>query len=86
MKKISEWPRCTEVASNKLEPHRISFYLYELATLFQAYWNLGKEHKELRFASENEGVRKSRLVLLQALAIVIKNGMSVLGVSTPRSM
>ena len=86
MKKISEWPRSMEISSNKLEPHRISFYLYELATLFHAYWNLGKEHKELRFASKNESVRKSRLVLLQALAIVIKNGMSVLGVSTPRSM
>ena len=86
MKKISEWPRSMEISSSKLEPHRISFYLYELATLFHAYWNLGKEHKELRFASENGGVRKSRLVLLQALAIVIKNGMSVLGVSTPRSM
>ena len=86
MKKISEWPRSMEISSNKLEPHRISFYLYELVTLFHAYWNLGKENKELRFASENEEVRKSRLVLLQALAIVIKNGMSVLGVSTPRSM
>ena len=74
MKKISEWPRSMEISSNKLEPHRISFYLYELVTLFHAYWNLGKENKELRFASENEEVRKSRLVLLQALAIVIKNG------------
>jgi len=86
MKKISEWPRCIEISSNKLEPHRIPFYLYELTTLFHAYWNLGKEHKEFRFASENEGVKNSRLVLLQALAIVIKNGMSILGVSTPRSM
>ena len=86
MKKISEWPRCIEISSNKLEPHRIPFYLYELTTLFHAYWNLGKEHKEFRFASENEAVKNSRLVLLQALAIVIKNGMSILGVSTPRSM
>ena len=86
MKKISEWPRCIEISSNKLEPHRIPFYLYELTTLFHAYWNLGKEHKEFRFASENDGVKNSRLVLLQALAIVIKNGMSILGVSTPRSM
>ena len=86
MKKISEWPRCIEISSNKLEPHRIPFYLYELTTLFHAYWNLGKEHKEFRFASENEGVKNSRLVLLQALAIVIKNGMFILGVSTPRSM
>ena len=69
-----------------MEPHRIPIYLYELATLFHAYWNLGKEHKKFRFATENEDVKNSRLVLLQALAIVIKNGMSILGVSTPRNM
>ena len=86
MKKISEWPRCIEISSNKLEPHRIPFYLYELVTLFHAYWNLGKNNKELRFVSENGILNNSRLVLLQALSIVIKNGMSILGVSTPRSM
>ena len=86
LKKISEWPRCVEISSNKLEPHRIPFYLYELVTLFHAYWNLGKENKELRFASKNGKLNNSRLNLLQALSIVIKNGMSILGVSTPRSM
>ena len=86
LKKISEWPRCIEISSNKLEPHRIPFYLYELVTLFHAYWNLGKNNKELRFVSENGILNNSRLVLLQALSIVIENGMSILGVSTPRSM
>ena len=86
MKKISEWPRCIEISSNKLEPHRISFYLYELVTLFHAYWNMGKENKEFRFVSGNSSLNNSRLILLQALSIVIKNGMSILGVSTPKSM
>ena len=86
MKKISEWPRCMEICSNKLEPHRISFYLYELVTLFHAYWNMGKVNKEFRFVPENSNLNNSRLILLQALSIVIKNGMSILGVSTPRSM
>ena len=86
LKKISEWPRCVEISSNKLEPHRITFYLYQLVTLFHAYWNLGKDNKEFRFVSESGKLNSSRLVLLQALSIVIKNGMLILGVSTPSSM
>ena len=86
LKKISEWPKCVEIASNKLEPHRIPFYLYQLVTLFHSYWSLGKDNKEFRFISENGTLNNSRLVLLQALSIVIRNGMSILGVSTPRSM
>jgi len=86
LKKISEWPKCVEISSSKLEPHRIPFYLYELASLFHSYWNLGKDNKEFRFISEGSNLNNSRLVLLQALSIVIKNGMSILGVSTPKSM
>ncbi len=86
LKKISEWPKCVELSSSKLEPHRIPFYLYELVTLFHSYWNLGKDNKEFRFVPENGILNNPRLVLLQALSIVIKNGMSILGVSTPRTM
>ena len=86
LKKISEWPKCLEISSVKLEPHRITFYLYELATLLHAYWNLGKDNKEFRFVPENGILNNPRLVLLQALSLVIKNGMSILGVSTPKSM
>ena len=86
LKKISEWPRCIELATFKLEPHRIPFYLYELVTLFHSYWNLGNENKEYRFIIDNNNTKKERLVLLQALAIVIKNGMLILGVSTPNKM
>ena len=86
MKKISEWPRCLEISTTKLEPHRITFYLYELATLFHSYWNMGKENSQLRFISEDKSFIPSRLILLQALGIVIKNGMNILGVSTPSRM
>ncbi len=86
LKKISEWPKCVEISSNKLEPHRIPFYLYQLASLFHAYWNLGKENKELRFINDNGKLNNSRLAILQAIAIVIKNGMSILGVSVPKTM
>ena len=86
LRKISEWPKCVEVSSTKLEPHRIPFYLYDLVTLFHSYWNLGIENKEFRFVFENKSVNRSRLLLLKALSIVIENGMSILGVSTPKSM
>ena len=86
LKKISEWPKCVEISSLKLEPHRITFYLYELSSLFHSYWNLGKDNKELRFISENKDFNKSRLLILQAIAIVIQNAMSILGVSTPNKM
>ena len=86
LKKISEWPKCIEISSAKLEPHRITFYLYELATLFHAYWNLGKDNKEYRFISEDSTFSSSRLILLQGIGIVIKNAMSILGISTPTRM
>ena len=86
LKKISEWPKCIDLSFHKLEPHRIPFYLYELVTLFHSYWNLGKENKEFRFVSEKKYLNNSRLVLLQALSIVIRNGMSIIGVSTPTKM
>ena len=86
LKKISEWPKCVELSYARLEPHRIPFYLYDLVTLFHAYWNLGKDNEEFRLISKNKKLKNSRLVLLQALSIVIKNGMSILGVSTPSRM
>jgi len=86
LKKISEWPKCVEISSNKLEPHRIPFYLYDLVSLFHSYWNLGNNNKEFRFVSTSNEQNTARLALLQCLSIVIKNGMSILGVSTPTSM
>jgi arginyl-tRNA synthetase len=86
IKKISEWPNCIEVSLSKLEPHIIPYYLYELSTLFHSYWNMGNENKKYRFVENNKIVSSARLVLLQALSIVITNGMNILGVSTPKKM
>ncbi len=86
LKKVLEWPKCVTISSTKLEPHRIPVYLYDLATLFHAYWNMGKIKEEYRFIINNKINNKSRLVLLKVLSIVIKNGMSILGVSTPKRM
>ena len=86
LKKISEWPKCVELSSARLEPHRISYYLYDLATLFHAYWNLGSTNKDYRFVTGNKATNNSKLLLLKALSIVIANGMNLLGVSTPQKM
>ena len=48
-RKILDWPKVIETASNKFEPHRIPFYLYELATLFHSYWSKGNEDSKYRF-------------------------------------
>ena len=86
LKKIAEFPKCIEVSTNKLEPHRIPFYLYDLATLFHSYWSLGQENKSYRFISDNGKHNQLRLQLIKATSVVIENGMTILGVSTPKSM
>ncbi len=86
LKKISEWPRCIDLSSSKLEPHRIPTYLYELASLFHSYWNLGKEHPNKRFINENNEISEDKIIFLKAISNVIKSGMNILGVSTPEKM
>ncbi len=86
VKKIAEWPKCVEISINKLEPHRIPYYLYELATLFHSYWNMGKEKPELRFINADKEYNSSRLLILKCTSIVIRNGMTILGVNTPKRM
>ena len=86
LKKLSEWPRCIEVASNKLEPHRIPTYLYELASLFHSYWNLGKENPEKRFINKEKNISESKLIFLKVISNVIKSGMNIIGASTPEKM
>ena len=86
LKKISEWPRCLETASNKLEPHRIPVYLYELSSEFHSYWNKGKDDVDKRFIDKNNKISDDKLVLLKIVSIVIQLGMKILGVNTPEKM
>ena len=86
LKKISEWPKCVSIASNKLEPHRIPIYLYELASLFHSYWNLGKDNPEKRFLDENKKISDKNLVFLKVISNVIKSGMDIVGASVPEKM
>jgi len=86
LKKISEWPKCVEISSKKLEPHRITVYLYELASDFHSYWNMGKDNEELRFINKDKKILDNKLVFLKAISNVIKSGMDIVGVNTPEKM
>ncbi len=86
LKKISEWPKCIDISSRKLEPHRIPTYLYELASLFHAYWNLGKENPEKRFINDKRNISEDKLVFLKVTSNVIKTGLKIVGVSAPEKM
>ncbi|MDB4154266.1 arginine--tRNA ligase [Candidatus Pelagibacter sp.] len=86
LKKISEWPKCINASSTKLEPHRIPIYLYELASEFHSYWNLGKQNPEKRFINDQKNISDSKLVFLKSISNVIKSGMNIVGVDTPEKM
>ena len=86
LKKISEWPKCIELSSNKLEPHRIPTYLYELSSLFHSYWNLGKDNPEKRFINKDKKITEDKLVFLKIISNVVKCGMDIVGVNVPEKM
>ncbi len=86
LKKLSEWPKCIDISSSKLEPHRIPVYLYELASEFHSYWNLGKQQPEKRFINEQKEVPLDKLLFLKVISNVIKSGMDIVGVDTPSKM
>ena len=86
LKKISEWPKCIEISSNRLEPHRIPVYLYELASEFHSYWSLGKENVKLRFINDNKEISNEKLVFLKIISNVVKSGMTIVGVNVPDKM
>ena len=86
LKKIAEWPKCIDVSSTKLEPHRIPIYLYELASEFHSYWNLGKQKPEKRFINDLKDISDAKLIFLKVISNVIKSGMDIVGVDTPKKM
>ena len=86
LRKIFEWPKIIESAANKLEPHKIPFYLYELSTLFHSYWSKGNEDRKFRLIQDGKMRKKDSLAFIYLIAIVIKNGMNILGVSLPKKM
>ena len=86
MRKIYDWPKVIESASNKYEPHRIPFYLYDLATLFHSYWSKGNDDEMYKFIKDGKIKSVNTLLVIKALSIVIENGMKILNVSLPKKM
>ena len=85
LKKIFEWPKIIRIASIKYEPHRIPFYLYQLATLFHSYWSKGNEDENYKFIKDGK-VDNNIIIIIQLILIVLQNGMKILNVSLPNKM
>ncbi len=86
LRKIIEWPKIINVASNKLEPHRIPFYLYELSTIFHSYWSEGNKDPSFKFIKNGKMSNIFTLKIFEIISIILENGMFILGVSLPKKM
>jgi arginyl-tRNA synthetase len=86
IRKIFEWPKIIESASKNFEIHKIPFYLYNLSTLFHSYWSKGNEDKKYKFIENKKIKRVEILAIINLVAIVLQNGMKILGVSLPKKM
>jgi len=85
-RKILDWPKVVETASAKFEPHRVPFYLYELATLFHSYWSKGNEDSNYKFIIDGKLKNTNTLLIIKLVALTIENGMRILDVSLPKKM
>jgi len=87
IRRLAEYPRVLEGAAETHEPHRIAFYLYEVAAEFHGHWNRGKELPQLRFINqEDSDSTVARLALVHATKLVLSSGLAILGVSAPEEM
>ncbi|MGR3365308.1 MAG: arginine--tRNA ligase [Maritimibacter harenae] len=85
--KLAEWPRLVEIAARTHEPHRIAFYLYELASEFHALWNKGNDTPALRFLDESDpSATAAKIALPKAVSVVISAGLGILGVTPLEEM
>ncbi|SEL32458.1 arginine--tRNA ligase [Pacificibacter marinus] len=85
-RKLADWPRQVEIAAKSHEPHRIAFYLYELASDFHALWNKGNDKPELRFLQDDLAASSAKIALPRAVAVVISAGLGILGVTPAQEM
>lgn len=87
IKMMAGWPRLIESAAEAHEPHRLAFFMYDLAAEFHQLWNKGKDDATLRFIrSDNAQLTLARLALIRAMAAVIASGLGVFGVSAKEEM
>ncbi|MHA6643400.1 arginine--tRNA ligase [Mesorhizobium sp. A623] len=87
IRKLAEYPRLIESAALALEPHRLAFYLYDLASAFHGAWNRGSENPDLRFVKVNDRqLTLARLGLVQAVSDVLTSGLALIGAEAPTEM
>jgi arginyl-tRNA synthetase len=87
MRALGDWPRQVEIAARAMEPHRIAFYLYDLASEFHSLWNRGNDDPGLRFLHQgDEDTTRAKIGLLRATAVVIASGLGILGVTPAEEM
>lgn len=85
--KLAEYPRIIEAAAMSQEPHRVAYYLYDLAGVFHGHWNKGKENTDLRFVNDkNRQLTVARLGLVKAVASVLRSGLGITGTAAPDEM
>ena len=85
--KLAEWPRLVDVAARNNEPHRVAFYLYELASDFHGLWNKGNDDTTLRFIQDGDAATtQAKIALIRAVAVVISAGLGILGVTPVEEM
>ncbi|RWB68384.1 arginine--tRNA ligase [Mesorhizobium sp.] len=87
IRKLAEYPRLIESAALALEPHRLAFYLHDLASSFHAHWNRGTDNPDLRFVKVNDRqLTYARLGLVQAVSDVLTSGLALIGADAPTEM
>lgn len=87
IRKLAEYPRIIEQAAQHQEPHRLAFYLYDLASTFHGHWNKGKENADLRFIKLNDReLSLARLGLIQAVSDVLSSALDIIGADAPTEM
>ena len=86
IRKVFEWPKIIESASRKFDLHKIPYFLYDLSTLFHAYWSKGNDDQNYKFIENKRIKRKEIIAVVNLVAVVIQNGMGILGVSLPDKM
>jgi arginyl-tRNA synthetase len=86
IRKLGEWPRLVEIAAKGHEPHRVAFYLYELASDFHGLWNRGNDDDSLRFIQGDTAISAAKIALVRAVGVVICAGLGILGVTPVEEM
>ncbi|MDS9468563.1 arginine--tRNA ligase [Paracoccus sp. MBLB3053] len=86
-KKVAEWPRTVEIAAKAHEPHRIAFYLYDIASELHSLWNRGNDEASLRFVQDGDPAATSaKIALARSVGVVISAGLGILGVTPAKEM